>query len=69
MSDARSIYRAGADARLFRELERQNRVSEPVHEQERISTSDPDTVYATKGGRRGGHESVIESANIGPLPA
>jgi transposase len=32
------------------ELEQENPVTEPVHEQERIST-DPDATYATKGGR------------------
>jgi transposase len=32
------------------ELERQNPVSEPVHEQQRTSTTDPDSTYATKGG-------------------
>jgi transposase len=32
------------------ELEQQNPVSEPVHEQERTSTTDPDSTYATKGG-------------------
>jgi transposase len=32
------------------ELEEQNPVEEPVHEQEQISTTDPDATYATKGG-------------------
>jgi hypothetical protein len=32
------------------ELEQQNPVEEPVHEQEQISTTDPDSTYATKGG-------------------
>jgi transposase len=32
------------------ELEEQNPVEEPVHEQERVSTTDPDSTYATKGG-------------------
>ncbi len=32
------------------ELEQQNPVEEPVHEQDRVSTTDPDSTYATKGG-------------------
>src|ERR1700693_4023677 len=32
------------------ELEQQNPVEEPVHEQEHVSTTDPDSTYATKGG-------------------
>jgi transposase len=32
------------------ELEQQNPTEEPVHEQERVSTTDPDATYATKGG-------------------
>src|SRR5215471_18742664 len=32
------------------ELEEQNPVEEPVHEQEQMSTTDPDSTYATKGG-------------------
>jgi len=32
------------------ELEEQNPVAEPVHQQELISTTDPDSTYATKGG-------------------
>jgi transposase len=32
------------------ELERENPVEEPVHEQERVSTTDPDATYASKGG-------------------
>ena len=32
------------------ELERQNPVEEPVHQQEQVSTTDPDSTYATKGG-------------------
>ena len=34
----------------LREVEEQNPVEEPVHEQNRISTTDPDSTYATKGG-------------------
>jgi transposase len=32
------------------ELEQQNPVEEPVHQQEQVSTTDPDSTYATKGG-------------------
>src|ERR1700674_2098949 len=32
------------------ELEQQNPTEEPVHEQEKVSTTDPDSTYATKGG-------------------
>src|SRR5246127_3149256 len=32
------------------ELEKQNPVEEPVHQQEQVSTTDPDSTYATKGG-------------------
>jgi len=34
----------------LKELEQQNPVEEPVHEQEQVSTTDPDSTYATKGG-------------------
>jgi len=32
------------------ELEQQNPTGEPVHQQDRVSTTDPDSTYATKGG-------------------
>ena len=32
------------------DLEQQNPVEEPVHQQDQISTTDPDSTYATKGG-------------------
>src|SRR5271166_2676475 len=32
------------------ELEEQNPAEEPVHEQDQVSTTDPDSTYATKGG-------------------
>ena len=32
------------------ELEQQNPLEEPVHEQDQVSTTDPDSTYATKGG-------------------
>jgi DNA-binding transcriptional regulator YhcF (GntR family) len=34
----------------LQELEEQNPVEEPVHEQDQVSTTDPDSTYATKGG-------------------
>jgi len=34
----------------LQEVEQQNPVEEPVHEQDQISTTDPDSTYATKGG-------------------
>jgi transposase len=35
----------------LQEVEKQNPVEEPVHEQDQVSTTDPDSTYATKGGR------------------
>ena len=32
------------------ELEQQNPIEEPVHQQDQLSTTDPDATYATKGG-------------------
>ena len=34
----------------LKELEGQNPVEEPVHKQDQVSTTDPDSTYATKGG-------------------
>ena len=34
----------------LKELEEQNPVEEPVHKQDQVSTTDPDSTYATKGG-------------------
>ena len=34
----------------LQELEQQNPVKEPVHTQDQVSTTDPDSTYATKGG-------------------
>jgi hypothetical protein len=33
----------------LKEVEEQNPVEEPVHQQEQVSTTDPDSTYATKG--------------------
>ena len=44
----------GYDNRTVREylaeLEMQNPVEEPTHSQDKVSTADPDSTYATKGG-------------------
>ena len=34
----------------LKEVEEQNPVEEPVHKQDQVSTTDPDSTYATKGG-------------------
>src|SRR6516225_8233568 len=34
----------------LQEIEEQNPVEEPVHQQDQVSTTDPDSTYATKGG-------------------
>jgi hypothetical protein len=34
----------------LKEIHEQNPVEEPVHEQDQVSTTDPDSTYATKGG-------------------
>jgi len=34
----------------LQEVEEQNPVEEPVHDQDQVSTTDPDSTYATKGG-------------------
>ena len=34
----------------WEEVKRQNPVEEPVHQQDQVSTTDPDSTYATKGG-------------------
>ena len=34
----------------LQELEQQNPVEEPAHEQDLVSTTDPDSTYAAKGG-------------------
>src|SRR5256712_709819 len=36
--------------KYLQELEQQNPAEEPVHQQEQVSTTDPDSTYATKGG-------------------
>jgi hypothetical protein len=44
----------------LREVEEQNPVEEPVHEQDQVSTTDPDSTYATKGGTDS-HQLVAEA--------
>src|SRR5215472_3919502 len=41
---------AQAVRQYLQEVEEQNPVEEPVHEQDQVSTTDPDSTYATKGG-------------------
>jgi len=36
--------------KYLQEVEQQNPVEKPVHEQDQVSTTDPDSTYATKGG-------------------
>jgi len=36
--------------KYLQEVEQQNPVEEPVHEQDQVSTTDPDSTFATKGG-------------------
>src|SRR5216110_104237 len=36
--------------KYLQELEQQNPAEEPVHQQEQVSSTDPDSTYATKGG-------------------
>ena len=46
----------------LQELEEQNPVEEPVHKQDQVSTTDPDSTYATKGGtpaRRGYYDNYL----------
>ena len=37
-------------SQYLKEVEQQNPMEEPVHEQDQVSTTDPDSTYATKGG-------------------
>ena len=48
LSEAARVQRSVRQ--YLEELEEQNPVEEPVHEQEQVSTTDPDSTYATKGG-------------------
>jgi transposase len=46
------------------ELEQQNPVEEPVHQQEQVSTTDPDSTYATKGGTPAGWDITTTTSSI-----
>jgi hypothetical protein len=53
------------------ELEEQNPTEEPVHEQGQVSTTDPDSTYATKGGtpaRLGYYDNVAMLTSRRTLP-
>ena len=46
----------------LKELQDENPVEEPVHEQDQVSTTDPDSTYATKGGtpaRQGYYDNYL----------
>jgi hypothetical protein len=43
----------------LQEVEQQNPVEEPVHTQEQVSTTDPDSTYATKAALRRGWATTI----------
>src|SRR5213595_939250 len=43
----------------LREVEEQNPAEEPVHQQEQVSTTDPDSTYATKAARQLGWDTTI----------
>src|SRR5881227_2905043 len=48
--------------KYLQELEQQNPAEEPVHQQEQVSTTDPDSTYATKGGtpaRLGNYDNYL----------
>jgi transposase len=48
LAEAAQVHRTVRQ--YLREVEEQNPVEEPVHEQDKVSTTDPDSTYATKGG-------------------
>src|SRR5271166_2499464 len=48
LAEAAEVHHAVRE--YLTELEQQNPVEEPVHEQDQVSTTDPDSTYATKGG-------------------
>src|SRR6478672_10558632 len=48
LAEAAQVHRTVRQ--YLREVETQNPVEEPVHQQEQVSTTDPDSTYATKGG-------------------
>jgi transposase len=48
LAEAAQVHRTVRQ--YLKEVEEQNPVEEPVHQQEQVSTTDPDSTYATKGG-------------------
>jgi transposase len=48
LAEAAQVHHAVSQ--YLQELEQQNPVEEPVHTQDQVSTTDPDSTYATKGG-------------------
>src|SRR5262249_44302731 len=48
LAEAAEVHRTVRQ--YLKEVEQQNPVEEPVHQQEQVSTTDPDSTYATKGG-------------------
>jgi len=48
LAEAAQVHRTVRQ--YLKEVEEQNPVEEPVHKQEQVSTTDPDSTYATKGG-------------------
>jgi transposase len=48
LAEAAQVHRTVRQ--YLQEMEDQNPVEEPVHEQDQVSTTDPDSTYATKGG-------------------
>jgi len=48
LAEAAQVHRSVRQ--YLKEVEQQNPVEEPVHEQDQVSTTDPDSTYATKGG-------------------
>jgi len=48
LAEAAQVHRTVRQ--YLKEVEEQNPVEEPVHKQDQVSTTDPDSTYATKGG-------------------
>src|SRR5947199_1757327 len=48
LAEAAQVHRSVRQ--YLKEVEQQNPVEEPVHRQDQVSTTDPDSTYATKGG-------------------
>ncbi len=51
----RTVHRGSASelrgAQYLEELEQENAMAEPIHQQDKVSTTDPDSTYLTKGNR------------------